>query len=112
VREKPGWESIAEARVLKRFCDFADEPKTLDGEKVRLDDILNREIAVTGFNVKKSKYSKNASGKYLTLQFQIDGSTKVFFSGSDVLIGQVERYEKEIPFITVIKKINRYYTMS
>jgi hypothetical protein len=36
----------------------------------------------------------------------------VVFTGSDVLIGQVEKYADQIPFLTTIKKINRYYTMT
>jgi hypothetical protein len=97
---------------VKRFSDFAKEPAPLDGDKIRIDDIVNKEIIVTGCNIKKSKYSKNASGKYLTLQFKIDEATRVTFTGSDVLIGQMERYESEIPFVSTIKKINRYYTLS
>jgi hypothetical protein len=79
---------------------------------MRLDDVVDHEITVTGCNIRQSKYSKNVSGKYLTLQFQIDGQTRVTFTGSDVLIGQMERYEQEIPFVATIKRINRYYTLS
>lgn len=64
---------------MKQFADFADERKHLEGDKARIDDILNKEI---------------------------------IFTGSDVLIEQLEKYRHEIPFKTVIKKINRYYTLS
>lgn len=97
----------------KRFSDFADEPKPLDGEKIKIDEILNREVEVTGYKIGNSQYSKNKSGKYLTLQVVAEGlGTRIVFSGSDVLIGQVEKYGHEIPFLTVIKKINRYYTLT
>jgi hypothetical protein len=97
---------------MKRFSDFAQEPTPLDGEKARLDDVLNCEMVVTGCSIKQSKYSKNRSGKYLTLQFKIDDVTRVCFTGSDVLIGQMERYENEMPFVATIRKINRYYTLA
>lgn len=97
---------------MKEFADFTTEEQPLDGDKERIDNILNRPILVTGFRIKKSQYSKNESGKYLTLQFSIENKTKIIFTGSDVLIGQLERYANEIPFLATIKKINRYYTLT
>jgi len=102
---------LAEKRK-KRFSDFATEPPVLDGDKVRLDTILNREIEIVGYRVGDSSYSKNKSGKYLTLQINIENKVKIVFTGSDVLIKQVEKYADEIPFSATIKKINRYYTFS
>lgn len=97
---------------MKRFSDFAKEPVALEGDKIKLDDLVNREVVITGFNVKKSQYGKNISGKYLTLQVRVDDATKICFTGSDVLIGQIEKYQDEIPFVATIRKINRYYTLS
>ena len=100
--------------MTKHFCDFANEPEALEGKKVRLDDVVNREIKILGYSVKPSKYGHNKSGKYLTLQFEFTESeeTHVLFTGSDVLVGQMERYGEELPFISTIKKVNRYYTLS
>lgn len=42
----------------------------------------------------------------------IDGKTTITFTGSNVLIEQIERYKAEIPFYTTIKKIDRYYTFT
>ena len=101
------------SRRKKRFSDFATEPDMLDGPKVRIDDILNRDIEVIGFRVSNSKYTKNKSGKCLTLQFiDDDGSRKIFFTGSDVLIDQINKYQSEIPFCTTIKRVDRYYVMT
>lgn len=98
----------------KRFGDFADTPEILDGEKTRIDDILNREIEIIGSRIAPSKYTKNASGMCLTLQFidPSDGSRRVVFTGSDVLIEQVRKYAAEMPFVATVKKINRYYVMT
>jgi len=99
---------------VKKFSDFCEEPAALDGKKVRIDDIVNQEILITGYNIKISKYGENKTGKYLTLQFATDGSkeSRVLFTGSDVLIDQLERYGDEIPFLATIKRVNRYYTLS
>jgi len=97
---------------MKRFSDFSKEQEVLDGDKVKLDSILNQEITIIGYSVKKSQYEKNKSGDYLTVQFEMNGEKQIFFTGSDVLIDQLNRYMEEIPFVTTIKKINRYYTLS
>lgn len=98
---------------MKKFSDFA-EINALEGNKKRLDDVLNQPIIVTGQRITASKYSKNESGKYLTLQFKYlnQDTVNILFTGSDVLISQVEEYKENIPFETIIKKINRYYTFT
>lgn len=101
---------------VKRFSDFAEEEGPLDGDKTRLDDILNHEILITGCRIQDSKYSgKNKTGKYLTVQFQTSDRpdiNRVFFTGSDVLIKQMEKYAHETPFVTIIRKVDRYYTLT
>lgn len=97
---------------MKRFADFNTDIKPLDGEKVRLDDVVNIEVTVIGYNIRKSKYGKNASGKCLALQLEFGGDRRVAFTGSDVLISQIEKYGDQIPFVATIRKIDRYYTFS
>jgi len=97
---------------MKRFADFNTDQAPLDGEKIRLEDILNVEVLVIGFNIRKSKYGKNASGKCLALQIEIDDVRRLVFTGSDVMISQLEKYGGEIPFLTTVRKIDRYYTLS
>jgi len=99
--------------AAERKVDFAKEPTILDGAKVRIDDILNSEIEIIGYRVAKSKYTKNKSGECLTIQF-IDngGERKVLFTGSDVLIDQMNKYKSEIPFTATIKRVDRYYILT
>lgn len=97
---------------MKKFADFAQEARPLDGEKVKIESILNVEIMIIGYGIKKSRYDKNSSGKYLTVQFEQDGQRKVFFTGSDVLIEQFEKYGDQIPSAATVKRVDRYYTLS
>ena len=96
---------------MKRFSDFVQE-KILDGEKLKIDDILNIEIIILSFVIKNSKYSKNKNGKYLTLQIEKDNKKFIIFTGSDVLIDQMEKYQDHMPFIAAIRKINKYYSLT
>ena len=96
---------------MKKFSDFANE-KILDGDKIKIDGVLNKEIKVIGYSIKNSKYSKNKSGEYLTLQIEMDNEKYIIFTGSDVLIDQLKKYCNEIPFLTTVRKINRYYSLT
>lgn len=93
---------------MKKFSEFTKE-NILDGNKIKIDDVLNKEIIITDFSIKSSKHN---SGEYLTLQIEIDNERHVIFTGSEVLIKQIERYKDEIPFLTTIRKINKYYSFT
>lgn len=96
---------------MKRFSDFSKE-SILNGDKIKIDDILNKEIKIIGYSIKNSKYSKNKNGEYLTLQIESDNKKHIIFTGSDVLIDQINKYSNEIPFLTIIRKINKYYSLT
>lgn len=96
---------------MKRFSDIAKE-QILDGEKIRIDDIINTEITILKYAIKESRYSKNESGDYLTIQFELNGKKQVVFTGSDVLIEQMKQYGDQLPFVSTIRKINRYYSLT
>lgn len=99
--------------VRKRFSDFAKEEGPLEGDKVPIASILNMEVLITGYRVQGSKYKGNGKAdKCLTVQFEQDGESRVFFTGSEVLVSQFEKYGHELPFWATIKKIDRYYTLS
>ena len=93
-----------------RFVDFADEKPALEGKKKKIEEILNTEILVTGFRIGKSKHYKDRN--LLTLQFENGGTKHILFTSSDVLIDQSQKYESKMPFLTTIKKVNNYYTMT
>jgi hypothetical protein len=96
---------------MKRFSEFAEDT-VLDGNKKRIDDILNKEIIILNYRIKTSRYSEHKDGKYLTLQIEIENEKFVIFTGSEVLIEQIERYASELPFVAIIRKINKYYTLT
>jgi hypothetical protein len=86
---------------MKTFKEFniKIENKGLNGEKIRVKKILNREIVVTDFIVKDSKYH----GKCLYLQLESDNNKHVLFTGSKILLEAIEKVPKErFPFKTTI----------
>jgi len=93
-----------------RFSDFAEESKSFDGDKKKIDEILNQEILVVDFKMKDSKHHRDS--QYITLQFKINTTNYILFNGSRVLAEQLEKYKDNIPFYTIIKKIDKYYTFT
>ena len=68
-----------------KFSDFTEEVVGLEGDKKKIDEILNTEILVIGFRIGKSKYKEK---EYMTLQFENGGDKYIVFSGSEVLMKQ------------------------
>ena len=94
---------------MKRFSDIAEDERPLDGDKIGINDVVNKEITVLAFTVNDSKFE---SEKYLKLQFELEGKRRIIFTGSTVLAKQLQKYESELPFIATIRKINKYFTLS
>ena len=102
-----------EENKIHSFSDFAqDDEQPLDGEKVKIDHLLNKPIIITRFKIRTSKFDK--SPKCATVQFyEKDNKTRrIFFTGSNVIIELLEKYGEKVPFQTTIKKIDRYYTLT
>lgn len=97
---------------MKHFSDFAADTNAMTGDKIKIEEVLGKEIEVTGYRVADSKYPKSPNSKVLTLQFTLDGVGRILFTGSGVLLEQCLKYENEIPFVTKIEKINKFYTFS
>ena len=76
---------------MKRFSDFAEE-QTLDGDKVKLDDVLNKEIVVTGYVITKSKY-KSSGDMCLKLQFEVDGARYILILS--ILVDTLNSYKED-----------------
>ena len=87
---------------MHKFSDFADEEQ-LAGQKIKIADVIDKEIVVKNYRVTGSKYSDKTTKKQcLTLQIEIEGKAYVLFT----------KYKDEMPFITTIQKIDRFYSFT
>lgn len=90
------------------FKDLGIKPKesAFVGKKIDVEDVLNLEIIVIGFEIKDS--TKKANTKYLTLQIEIDENKRVVFTGSKNLMDLISQVPKDkFPFKTTIRKNDR-----
>lgn len=92
------------------FSVFAKDKLPMPGIKKRLDEILNKEIVVVDFRLTKSK--KREGSECLQMQFLCDGVVCVVFTGSSVLITQIQSVKDKIPFKTCVTKVDKYYSFS
>lgn len=90
------------------FSDFAEEK--FIGEKIKISKVLNKEIKVLAFQVKKSKIEKDCF--YIQMQIEVDDERKVLFTNSSVLKDQLEKYKDNLPFITTIIQPKKYFSFS
>ena len=97
---------------MKKFSDFATTNVAILGDKIKIDNVLSREIEIIGYTITDSKYQKHDDDKLLTLQFKLNGDDKILFTGSRVLAEQCEQYKDEMPFMTKVEKINKFYTFT
>jgi len=97
---------------LKRFSDFATTNNAVTGDKIKIEDVLGKEIEVIGYKASSSKFPKAGNDMVLTLQFNLDGEPRVLFTGSGVLLEQAEKYKDEMPFLAKIEKVNKFYTFT
>ena len=93
-----------------KFAAFAKNQLPMPGNKKRLDDILNREITVVDFRLRKS--TKRDGTECLQMQFVLDDEVCVLFTGSSVLINQIKEAKDNIPFVGTVVKMDRYYSLS
>ncbi|MDX9690528.1 MAG: hypothetical protein RBT70_08750 [Alphaproteobacteria bacterium] len=102
-------------REAKRFSEFADlsERPVMDCDKVSMQSVLNKEIKVINYRVKNTKFSYSKNDQCLTIQFETEeGERKVIFTGSAVLIDQIERYKEHLPFYATIVKTGKFFSFS
>lgn len=102
---------------MRKFSDFADTSVSpiMDGKKASLEDVLEKEVIVLSYRIKKTKYTDSKNPECLTVQFSFIDTPeehRVFFSGSSVLMRQLEQYKDKLPFSTVIKRVGKYFTFS
>jgi hypothetical protein len=97
---------------IKSFADFHDNSNDrLQGEKDFIENMIGKEIIIYGYRIADSRKSKNPGEFCLTLQFRYadnagmpQDKTRVVFTGSRVLMEQIEAYKANIPFSTIVIK--------
>ena len=94
----------------EQFAVIARDKLPMPGKKKRLEEILNKEIVIVDFRISKS--IKRENSECLQIQFIEDGEVYIVFTGSVVLIDQIQTIKDKLPLKTTIVKIDKYYSCS
>lgn len=95
---------------IERYSDFATDDHTLAGDKVSMTGILGKEIIITAWKMVGCKI-ENRKCVQIQFKFSEDEQPQVVFTNSEVLIRDLEKYNRQ-SFITTIRKVRKYYTFS
>ena len=95
---------------IESFSVFARDKLPMPGNKKRLEEILNKVITIVDFRITQSHKRENSD--CLQVQFLLDGEVYIFFTGSVVLIDQIQATKDKLPFKTTVVKIDKYYSFS
>lgn len=91
------------------FSDFNIEPElnSFTGDKLQVDDIINKKIEVIDFIIEDS--TKKVGTKRLKIQFKLNEKHHIVFTGSTVLQKQIQKVDKnKFPFFTTIVKESKH----
>ena len=83
---------------LKRFSDFAKEEPQLEGDKIRIDDVLNLELIITGYRINNSKFKES---KYVQLQVEINSKS--------IILLNLDYFSVKWYFILIFRDLIDYY---
>jgi hypothetical protein len=100
---------------INKFSNFADATPILDGKKAGLEEVFGKEIIVLNYRVQKTKYADAKNPDCLTVQFEFantPGEHRVFFSGSGVLRDQLKQYQDKLPFMSVVRRVGKYFSFT
>lgn len=102
-------DKMVDFNEIERF----EAPKfTLEGEKVTISDVMNKEIAVLDIHVQASAYF---AGDFAGIQILNEKNEKQYFNcSSGVVIKQLSDLKEKglLPKRVTIRKIKRYYSIS
>jgi len=96
--------------IQKRFSELGIkyETENLLGDKIKIAKIIGKEIIVKAYKLTKSKYEN--TDYCLMIQIELNGESKVVFTGSTALKAQIEQVNKDdFPFATIIQSVNETY---
>ena len=94
---------------MRQFSELGIKPETsgFSGDKIKVANVLNRQIIVNRYDVRPSQYKQGKECLYL--QLTLDNVNRVLFVGSATLINTLRQIpESAFPFTaTIINDNNR-----
>lgn len=99
---------------MKKFSDFNIITQSpLEGRKIPIMDVLNVNVIVRGFRVANSKFPRANNDRCVYMQIEVDGVSRVLFTGSGIILSQLEQIpENGFPFKAKIIRSGQSFQLS
>jgi len=96
---------------IPKFSDFSTGEQ-LEGEKIKFEDAMGKQITVTAHKTIPDKFAKNEGDTVTIIQFKLGDKTYITFTRSSVLVAQLKMMSEKgsVPFTATIVKQKRYLT--
>ncbi len=90
---------------MTSFSELGIKPKTtgFKGDSIHIWELFDKEIKIIRYNIEPSKFTDKGCGKRLSIQITVNGVERLLWTGSEILMDQIERAPKEnFPLTTKI----------
>ena len=88
---------------MHKFSDFAADEEHLEGAKVSFKDLIGKPIFIWKSLQMQSQFQSD-SCVMIQFSYEEDGEKFVTFTGSGVIIGQLDKYKAQMPFEATIQQ--------
>ena len=82
---------------MHKFSDFAADEEHLDGAKKPFQELVGKQIVIWNARSLQSQFDSDGC-VMLQFSFEENGEKFVTFTGSKVIIEQIEKYKAQMPF--------------
>ena len=103
------WDKLMELNSIKRYSEFKKPSHKLEGDKLTVSDIINKEIILLAYRQIPSKIKEASFCIQMQFKFPENDKLYIAFTNSKVLRSLLEEVKEEIPFLVTIKKERNYY---
>lgn len=98
---------------MNKFSQFAKQSDIrLEGEKVSINEVFDKNIALLAYRIMQSRAVKNKEVLQLQFSYEGDDSKYILFTNSEVLMRQMKEYESNLPFVAKIIRTGSCYTLA
>lgn len=88
---------------MHKFSDFAADEEHLEGAKKAFQELVGKQIVIWNARSLQSQFDSDGC-VMLQFSFAEDGEKFVTFTGSKVIIEQIEKYKAQMPFEATIEQ--------
>jgi hypothetical protein len=89
---------------MKKFSELVGSNVQFNGEKTRLEAVIDKEIIIKNFILLPSKFLDETK-EFAVIEAELDSKPIVLDTGSSTIMQQLKEHKDDMPFAATIKKV-------